>query len=413
LNEISLITGSTIFALTYLLVSARRLGWLGLDRPAVALLGAAACVVFGAVTPADGLRSIDMNTIVLLFGMMGLGAFLAADGFFDRAAETLANRVATPTRLLGWLVWGSGVLSALITNDAVCVLGAPLVCAIIRRHGLPALPFLLALATAANTGSAATLVGNPQNMLCASLGGLTYREHLLLVGPATVLALAFNHAVLHLAFRKQLGGIPFAPATCEATVRVVQPGSIPTLVVIVGTVVVFTFGGNLAWTSGGALSLLFLFRRSVAPSEIWRRIDWSVLVFFAGLFVVVEGFVRTGLPASFFRSLPFDELEGFGGWSALAGVFLVGSNVVSNVPFILVVKDAMAALPHPKMAWELLAVASTFAGNLTLLGSVANIIVAEKSREFGVLGFWSHLKIGAPIAIGTTAIGTVWIFLFG
>jgi len=406
-----MITGLVIFVVTYILISARRLGWLGLDRPTVALLGAVACVAGGVLSPAAALEAVEGNTIVLLFGMMGLGAFLAADGFFDRAAEAIARRARTPGRLLAWLVWGAGILSALITNDAVCVLGAPLVCGIIRRRGLPPLPFLLALATAANTGSAATLVGNPQHMLCASLGGLAYRDYLLAAGPAAVLALAFNHAVLYFAFRRTLRRAAW-DITAEGEARpVLLPSTKIMLTVLIGTVAVYIAGGNLAWTAVGGLALVFLAARAMAASEIWSRIDWSVLVFFAALFIVVEGFVRTGLPAAFFTAAPFTALTGFGGWLGLSGIFLIGSNIVSNVPFILVVREAMTALPNAAMSWELLAVTSTFAGNLTLLGSVANIIVAEKSREFGVLGFWSHLKIGAPVAVGSTLIGAGWIFL--
>jgi Na+/H+ antiporter NhaD/arsenite permease-like protein len=185
--------GVVIFAITYVLISARRLGWLGFDRPAGALAGAVACVVVGVLTPRAAVDAVDTDTLLLLFGMMGLGAFLAIDGFFDHVAIVAIRVAGTPGRLLGMVVWGAGILSALITNDAVCVLGAPLVVGIVQRHRLPALPFLLALATGANTGSVATLVGNPQNMLCASLGGLAYRDHLLLVGPVAVVALLINH----------------------------------------------------------------------------------------------------------------------------------------------------------------------------------------------------------------------------
>jgi Na+/H+ antiporter NhaD/arsenite permease-like protein len=163
--------GILIFAVTYALISARRLSWLGLDRPAGALLGAVACVAFGVLTPERALSAVNGPTILLLFGVMGMGAFLGLDGFFDTIEHSLIRKAHTPARLLASVVWEAGLLSAFITNDAVCVLGAPLVVRLIRRQDLPPLPFLLALATAANIGSVATLVGNPQNMLCAVLGG--------------------------------------------------------------------------------------------------------------------------------------------------------------------------------------------------------------------------------------------------
>ncbi len=412
MNSLVSVAGVAIFAVTYVLISARRLGYLHIDRPSAALLGAIACVAVGVLSPGEALAAIDGNTILLLFGMMGMGAFLGATGFFMRAAQALSHKARTPERLLALIVWGAGGLAALITNDAVCVLGAPLVVELIRKHRLPALPFLLALATAANTGSAATLVGNPQNMLCASLGDLSYRAHLWLVGPAALAGLAINHGLLRLMFRRQLAA---ATLTREETTaeRVLTTPSLTILAVLAGTVVAYTLGADLAWTAAGGFALLFVLRHEQPAADVWSRIDWSVLVFFAGLFVVVEGLVRSGAPAWFFAHAPLASLNGLGGLLGQAGVFLVGSNIVSNVPFILVVRDQMATLADPRLGWELLAMASTFAGNLTLVGSVANIIVAEKSREVGGMDFWAYLRVGLPLSLLTTLVGALWIYAVG
>ena len=194
-------SGVALFIITYGLISARRLQWLRFDRPAGALVGAVAFVVFGILTPRQALDSVDGATLLLLFGVMGMGAFLSVHGFFDRAEEGLVRLARTPPRLLGLIVWTAGPLSALITNDAVCILGAPLVVRIIQKHRLTPLPFLLALATASNTGSVATLVGNPQNMLCGLLGGLTYRHHVLLMAPVAAAGLLINHGILRWLFR--------------------------------------------------------------------------------------------------------------------------------------------------------------------------------------------------------------------
>lgn len=400
-------TGVVIFLVTYALVSARRLGWLGLDRPGGALLGAVATVLFGVLGPDEAIRAIDGRTLLLLFGMMGMGAFLGADGFFERAGAALARWARTPARLLGAIVWSAGLLSALITNDAVCVLGAPLVVALIRRHQLPPLPFLLALATASNTGSVATLVGNPQNMLCESLGGLSYRAHLGLMLPVALVSLGLNHGLLHWVHRRALAG---GGLQVEAAAPVLTRRSTLTLFVLFATSGLYTLGADLAWTATAGCAALLLIVR-VEPAEVWARIDWSVLLFFAALFVVVEGLVQTGAPALFFDRQPLGDLESLGDGLRLAALFLFGSNVVSNVPFILVVKDEMAGFSDPKLAWEMLAMASTFAGNLTLLGSVANIIVAEKGREVGGMGFVGHLVVGLPLALLTTLLGASWLVL--
>jgi Na+/H+ antiporter NhaD/arsenite permease-like protein len=396
-----------LFAVTYVLISLRRLSWLGFDRPAGALLGAVLMVALGVLTPARALAAVDGSTILLLFGVMGLGAFLDLDGFFAELETRLASLTRTPARLLGAIVWGAGLLGALITNDAVCVLGAPLVVRLIKRHQLPPLPFLLALATAANTGSVATLVGNPQNMLCANLGALSYRSHLLLLAPVALLGLAINHAVLHVSFRTQLRGNLREP---DASPAPFNRRVVISLAVVAGTVVVYMLGANLPWTATAAFVLLMLLHRRTT-SELWPRIDFSLLLFFAGLFVAVEGFRQSGAPAAFFARVPLASGASFGDWLRLSAVFSFGSNVVSNVPFIVLISDQMATLADPTLGWELLAMASTFAGNLTLLGSVANVIVAEQARELGGIGFVEYLRVGFPVAVLTTLLGVTWLVL--
>lgn len=404
-----MLRGLVVFALTYVLVAGRRLQWLPIDRPAGALIGAVLAVVVGVVTPREALAAIDGPTILLLFAVLGTGAFLTDDGFFDRVAAAAVGRVRSRGALLGVLVWGAGLLSALITNDAVCVFGAPIVVAWIERHRLPRLPFLLALATAANTGSVATLVGNPQNMLCASLGGLEFAPFLARVGPVAVMGLAINHAILALAFRRELrepmGEAPPPPAT------VLTWRSRIVLLVLAATTIAYLAGLDLAWTAvTGFVALMLVLR--VEATRVWARIDWSVLVFFAGLFVAVEGVVRSGAAEWALARVDLGAgAASLAGAMRLSSIFLVGSNVVTNVPFILLVRPAMDGLGDPTRAWEMLAMASTFAGNLTLLGSVANVIVAERAREVGGLGFLEHLRVGAPVAILTTVVGAAWLHL--
>jgi Na+/H+ antiporter NhaD/arsenite permease-like protein len=412
--------GLVLFGLTYVLISLRRVGWLGLDRPAGALLGAVLFVACGILRPDDALDAIDASTLLLLFAVMGTGAFLAIDGFLNTAEALVLARFRTPGALLGAIVWGAGALAALVTNDAVCVLGTPLVVRLVRRLDLPPQPFLLALATAANTGSVATLVGNPQNMLCAALGGLAYRDHLVLLLPVAIIALGINHAVIWFVFRRVLAGKRFPSAQVPA-----PEGPPPrfsrrttlTLSAVALTVVAYSLGGDLAWTATTAFVFLLVAHRRDAR-QIWPWIDGSLLVFFAGLFVVVRGFVESGGPAWLFHRFPLAGLAGesaadLGGWARVAGFFLLGSNLVSNVPFILVVRSEMGSLPDARLGWEILAMASTFAGNLTFLGSAANVIVAEGAREVGGFSFLEYLKVGAPVAILTTAFGVLWIVLAG
>jgi Na+/H+ antiporter NhaD/arsenite permease-like protein len=403
-----MLLGSIAFGITYVLIAVRRLRYLRIDRASGAIIGAVLAVAIGSVNPQEAGEAIDHSTLVLLLGVMGIGAFLALDGFFDRAAVSLIARARTRGRLLAALVWGAGGLSALVTNDAVCVLAAPLVVSWITRWKLPRLPFLLGLATAANTGSVATLVGNPQNMLCANLGKLSFAPFAIHMVPVALLGLAVNHAILALLFRKELAGELPAETPSEP---VFTRASTVTLTVIAATVAFYLGGAPMTYTALTAFAVLLVFHR-IDPAEVWAKIDWSVLIFFGGLFVSVDGFVRSGAPAWMFSKVPlFVPPEGAASYARTAGYFLAGSNVVTNVPFILLVKAEMAKLPNPRLGWELLAMSATFAGNLTLLGSVANVIVSEKSHAVGGLRFGEYAKAGIPIALATTAVGTAWLVL--
>jgi Na+/H+ antiporter NhaD/arsenite permease-like protein len=401
-----LVIGVAVFAITYVLISIRRLGSLPLGRPGAALVGAVAAVAFGVVPVREALSAIDGNTILLLFGMMGMGAFVELDGVPERLLAVISRRVRTRHGLLALVIWGAGIAGALVTNDAICVLGAPFVVALVRRYDLPAAPYVIGLATAANTGSVATLVGNPQNMLCASLGHLGYRQHLVIMLPVAILGLALNHALIAWFHRKELVGDLTADGGRES---VVNRATAVTLATIAGTTALYLVGFDLAWTAVGGLTLLLLAHRRDA-NDVWPRIEWPVLIFFSSLFIVVRGLVDSGAAGWLFARFPLWPEHA--SWARLSSIFLVGSNVVSNVPFILVVEAPMRDLPNPVRGWELLAMASTFAGNLTLLGSVANIIVAERAREVGGLGFWTHLRVGLPLAAITTAFGTAWVCFF-
>ncbi len=403
-----MLLGILVFALTYLLIALPPMRLLPIDRPTGALIGAVLAVAVGALTPDQAAAAVDHSTLVLLFAVMGTGAFLSLDGFFDRIAPRLATRARTPKALLGALVWGAGLLAPFITNDAVCVIGAPVVIGWIRRWKLPRLPFLLALATAANTGSVATLIGNPQNMLCSNLGHLSFRAHLVHLVPVAVVGLFINHALLRWMFRKELAGeLPEEAVTG----RLLTWRSALTLTVIVATVVVYTLGANLTFTAlGGFVPLLLLHRAE--PARVWERIDWSVLLFFGALFVAVDAFARSGATAWVFGHAPlFTGHQSLASYLRTSAYFLAGSNAVSNVPFILLARDHVSAMPDAQLGWELLAMASTFGGNLTLLGSAANVIVADKARSDGGLGFLEYLRVGLPLAILTTAVGTVWLVL--
>jgi Na+/H+ antiporter NhaD/arsenite permease-like protein len=220
--------------------------------------------------------------------------------------------------------------------------------------------------------------------------------------------LAINHAVLLVVFKRELDGDLHEEKDPPAlfTTR-----SALTIAVILATVVIYTAGGSLAFTALGGFALLFVVHRH-EPKSVWERVDWSVLVFFGSLFIAVDALARSGAAEWAFARFPLVGTgPGIAEWLRAAVIFLVGSNVVTNVPFILIVRPEMGKLPDPTLGWELLAMASTFAGNLTLLGSVANVIVAEKAEPVGGMSFGEYLRFGIPIALLTTLAGAVLLVL--
>lgn len=400
-------TAVVVFVLTYLLIAARRLRWLPIGRPSGALLGAFLMVATGVLTAEGSYAAIDGDTIVLLFAMMGLVAYVERAGFFEWAAGRAIRRARTPVGLLIGVALLSGAMSALLVNDTVCVFLTPLVVITCRQARLPLAPYLIATATSANLGSAATLVGNPQNMIVGTASGLSFSEFAALAAPVAALALAVNVGLLLLYYRRTVGSAPLAvpPPVVPQVGRLARAG-----LVVAGVVVAFVAGGHLGYSALGGLVALILLERE-DPQGVFARIDWTLLVFFAALFVVVAGLSTTGLVDAAWRAAgPVLTHDSGTGVAALTGLYVAGSNLVSNVPMVLLAAPGVAAVGTP-FAWVLLAFVTTVAGNLTLIGSVANIIVAEKAREAHELGFVEFLRFGAvsTIAVLVVCVPALWL----
>jgi len=270
------LVASAIFVITYVLISGRQLKILPLNRPAAALLGAVLMIATGVMTPERAYRAINYDTLVLLLGMMLVSAYLYLAHFFEWAAELVLNFSRTPARLLLYVTLTSGILSALLVNDTICLMLTPLVVAVIRRGKLPLLPYLIALATSANIGSVATLVGNPQNMIIGHFSRISFPEFSRALLPAAIVGLAINFCILRLGFRKMLRG-----ATID---RAAHPGTkldrglfALVCVVFVSIFVGFLSGLNLAWTAmTGSALLMVLARRDT--HDVLKLVDWYILV---------------------------------------------------------------------------------------------------------------------------------------
>jgi Na+/H+ antiporter NhaD/arsenite permease-like protein len=399
-----------IFALAWVLVAARRFRFLPIGRPTGALLGAVLMVLLGSMTPEEAYASVDGSTIALLFGMMVLQVELDRSGLLDAIAASVAARGWGPKRLLVAVVFGSGILSALLVNDAVCLLAVPLVLRLARGGGLPPVPFLLALAVGSNVGGAMTLAGTPQCMLVGRYSGISYARYASVMVPIGLALLALSSAFLVLVHGRALAGEPVR--TTLPTPPLDRPRARRFVVALAAVLAGFFAGLPLAWVALGGACLTALLRME-EPRENLARLDWPLLLLFAALFVVVGGVARAGWIDRAVEALsPWLTPDPSARPARFAAMSLVGSNVFSNVPFVVALHHGYPGASEA--FWFQLALTSTLAGNLTLVGSVANLIVAEAAHRDGVeLGFWEHVKAGVPLTLLTTAAGVVLLAVFG
>jgi Na+/H+ antiporter NhaD/arsenite permease-like protein len=401
---------STIFGLTYLALAVGKIPGLRTDRAGIALVGAAAMLAFGVLSLPDAAGAVDYETIVLLFGMMVVVSYLRMAGFFALATERIAAGFSGPLTLLAATITLSGVLSAFLVNDVVCVALTPLVLHLCQRLKRPPIPYLVGLATASNIGSVATITGNPQNIIIGSLSHISYLRFAARLAPVAVIGLLLNFAVVAMVYRKTLGESVGGPPTAEQPQpqpRVYRALLIKSVLVTLITVGLFFAGQPIALVALAAAAVMMLDR--VRPEKVYGSVDWPLLVMFVGLFVVVHAF-----EVNVVRNWGLER------WHALlespvvlvSGLSVVMSNLVSNVPAVLLFKPLMEAMPQKELAWLALAMSSTLAGNLTVLGSVANLIVVENARRAGTeLGFLEYLKVGVPLTLLTTVVGVAWLAL--
>lgn len=398
---------AVILVLTYAGVAVGRFPGLRLDRAGIALLGGAAMIAVGAISLEDAFRAIDLATITLLLGMMIVVAHLKASGAFRALGRLAVDHAHAPTALLVAVTALSGVLSAFLVNDAVCLAMAPMVVAVTRAVRRDPMPFLIATALASNCGGVATITGNPQNMVIGSLSGISYVAFAARLAPVAAFGLVAVVLVVRWIYRAQFAErVMIDPHIAPG--RMHRGQALKAAFVCVALAVAFFVGVAPAKAALLAGAFLLL-TRSVKPARIYREIDGPLLILFAGLFVVVAGAERALLTPQILGAARDFGLDSVWRLSAVTAVL---SNVVSNVPAVLALKPFVPALHDPQRAWLTVAMGSTLAGNFTLIGSVANLIVAEYARKAGTpMGFWDYFKVGAPLTVLTLGAGTAWMAL--
>ncbi len=394
-----------VFALVYAGMMAGGIPGMALDRTGVALLGALVLIATARISLEDAWQALDVPTMALLFGLMVVSAQFRLGGFYTRFAQRLAAIPLPPAALLGAVLAGAGALSALLCNDIICLAMTPLLAVGCARRGLDPVPFLLGLACAANIGSAATLIGNPQNMLIGQVLGLRFDVYLLQAAVPALLGLLATWWILVLRFRGRWHLTRVLPAV---EVRPFNRWQTTKGFLVLGALVIaFLLGYWPRDMVALAAAGLLLASRKMASRSMLQLVDWQLLVLFAGLFIVNRALLlssRLDHLAGGLRAAGVDLSQP--AW--LFGASVVLSNLVSNVP------ATMLLLPfatHP-LAGPLLALSSTLAGNLIVVGSIANIIVIDQAAQVGVKISWrEHARVGVPVTAATLAIAALWLAL--
>jgi Na+/H+ antiporter NhaD/arsenite permease-like protein len=398
--------GLIIFAATYLLIAVQRLPFVHLNRPAASLLGAVAMVVCGVLTLPEAYAAIDFDVLVFLLGLMLIVGYLEVGGFFEWTAEWVLRRARTPGRLLFGVVVGGGLLSAFFVNDTICLMVTPVLLAALGPLRVRATPYLIGLAMGANVGSVLSITGNPQNMLVGIWSGASFGGFLVRMLPVALGGLALTYGYLRWAFRAELAD-PFRERLETVPVSLDRP------LVAKGLAM---FGvAVIAWLAGGSLPLVAITVGAVMvaiaqrdPAYAIDRVEWALLLFFASLFVVMRGLEQTGV-VGWIDARAVALAQGGSVWSAataVSGVMVLLSNLISNVPAVLLWRNTVPVLPDADLMWRIVAMSSTFAGNLLLIGSMANLIVAERAEARGArIGFAEYARVGVPVTLLTLAWG--------
>ena len=407
LSDVRIAAAYAIFLASYVVFALGKFPGLKIDRTGAAIIGAVAMVAFRIVRPPDALRHINFQTIVLLFSMMLIVGNLHLVGFFEWNAEAVLRRLK-PHQLLPAVVFTCGLLSAFFVNDIVCLVMVPFVLSITRKMKVQTLPYLLAVATASNIGSVATITGNPQNMLIGSFSGIHYRDFLTHLGPIALIGLFIDWGALHWMHMRQVA--IEAEDRNEIPLPALDLSKLTKPVIVVTAVVVGFFLGVDPAMMAALGAAVLLITRTLEPKNLYKEVDWGLLVFFVGLFLIVGGAENAGLTTRLLDIAQHWNLQRSWVFTlSVAGL----CNIVNNVPAVMLLKSLVPGFSDPHKAWLLLAMASTLAGNLTITGSVANIIVVESAQPDVDIEFRDYLRAGVPITILTLTVGWAWLTWVG
>jgi len=398
-----------VFAVVYAGMFLGRLPRLRLDRTGVALLGAIALIGGGVLTLDEAARAIDVSTIALLFAFMVISAQLRLGGFYTRVATAVTGLRVSAGQLLAAVVLVSGALSAVFTNDIVCLAVAPVLIQACRRRDLDPVPFLLALACAANIGSAATLIGNPQNILIGQVLHLDFAAYLGFAAMPSLLGLALTWGVIATQYRGRWKSADAGAVEADLTLPAWDRWQAAKGLAVTAALLVAFLGSaaprdTLALAAAG----LLLCSRRLHSRQMLGLVDWQILVLFCGLFVVNHGLQASGVPERLVAHLAALGIDPAApAW--LGAMTVVLSNAVSNVPAVMLL---LPMVGDGSTAGPLLALCSTLAGNLLIVGSIANVIVVDTAARAGIPIDWRrHARTGGTVTVLSLAVTAAWLWL--
>jgi Na+/H+ antiporter NhaD/arsenite permease-like protein len=398
-----------VFVLTYIGMAAGRIPWLQVDRTGIALLGVIVLLGTEAATMDDIGGSIDMSTLVLLFSLMIISAQLAASGFFDLCAKFITSTATSPTVLLGLTVAVCGVLSALLSTDILIFALVPLLIAAVRARGLDPRPFLIALCGASNTGSAATLIGNPQNILVGEIGSLDFGTFVAACAVPAVVGLVIVFATVWFVWHDRMADTVMAVTREVPDVTVHPHDRNQTIkgVAAMAALVALCMTSLPRETGALVIAALLLANRKFTSRTMIAAVDWPLLLLFASLFAITGALANTGLSWSLIERLQEHGLLP-DNLAVLTPLTLLMSNTIGNVPAAILLVQTWPTPPEGALYG--LALLSTLAGNLLLVGSLANIMVVERAAAYGVrLGFGEYARVGIPATLLSMAVAIAWL----
>jgi Na+/H+ antiporter NhaD/arsenite permease-like protein len=404
-----------IFSLTYLGIAFNRVPKINIDRPTAALIGSVLMVLAGVLTFDEAVRAINFDTIGLLLGMMMLVVVLQQAGFFTLLATKTVTATGSPGQLMVAVVVATAVFSAFLVNDVIVLLFTPAIIQACRMNRLNPVPYLVAEAMASNIGSSATIIGNPQNVLIGITSGISFGSFFLHLLPIAVVTTLILLGIIWLFYRNDLTAKSASQTTAQAhqpAVAVDKKRLLRMTPIVIGVIVTYFLHSFLdlrlaviALSAGGVAVVV----SGIKPSNVIKEVDWVLLLFFVGLFIVVNGAQEAGVLDFFLNNVSLDPNAS--GVVSIHGISTAASQIVSNVPFTLLVIPLLED-SHSNLLWLSLASGATLGGNMTLIGAVANLIVAEVAYRDGVtLKFGEFFKVGAVVTILTLAASIAILLL--